>query len=359
MTTSGSNQGSRAAYDFWLGLISNVLGQVGGTTAAAAAGSVPEGLKFPIDQVAKAAVMTQQLLEAMNHLLGPALKAGVPDMLAQWAKPLAAFTATDAGEAAATNPQALFAPWMSYMSKLAESLPAAFKFTPAPGTALPQAPLQTVSQAWADIAGRFTGTSPAQLDANFERTYGALSDGVGLGPARQLYAAWRDLAGAGMAQQDARTHYISLLQSAYTQGFQRLLMALAAKADAGERVESVLALIRMWTINTEQAVHETLQSEPGLAATAALIRADLTYRKKTQQMAAVLADQYDMASRHELDEAFREILALKRELRALQAAGDVRRSEVDGPPVRSKAAAKKSSRAGVKAATGAKKGGAA
>jgi Poly(R)-hydroxyalkanoic acid synthase subunit (PHA_synth_III_E) len=347
MTASGSNQGSRAAYDFWLGLISKFLGPVGEALPAGATSSVPEGLPFPVDQVAKAAMLTQQLLQGMGQVLAPALQAGVPNLLAQWAKPLAAFTPTDPGDATTANPQAMFAPWLAFMSNVAASLPAASAFTPSAGVP-PQAPLQSVSQAWADMASRFTGSSPVQAGTNFDRAYGALSDGVGLGPTRKLYAAWRDVMSASVAQQDARTHYTGLLQSAYAQGFQRLLIALAAKADAGERVDSVLALIRLWTIDTEQAVHETLQSEPGLAATAALIRSDLAYRKKMQQVAAVLADQYDMASRHELDEAFREIQALKRELRATQTAGDERPPTVKRPLVRKTGAAKKSGRAGVK-----------
>ena len=156
-----------------------------------------------------------------------------------------------------------------------------------------------------------------------------------LGPARKSNAAWRDVMSAGVAQQDARTHYASLLQNAYLQGFQRLLSALATKGDAGERVDSVLALIKMLTINIEQAVHETMQSEGGLAATAALIRADLTYRKKMQQVAAVFAEQFDMTSRRELDDAFREIQALKRELRATRIA------DTDGPIEAQRAPARK------------------
>ncbi len=348
MSASGSNHGSRAVYDFWLGTISQLLGQIGGGLPAGATSSVPEGLPYPVDQVAKAAVMTQQLLQGMGQVLAPALQAGVPNLLAQWAKPLAAFTSTNPGDATSANLQPMFAPWLAFMSNAAASMPAASAFMPGASTVLPQAPLHSVSQAWVDMASRFTGTSPAQVDTNFDRAYGAISDGIGLGPARKLYSAWRDVMSANMAQQDARTQYTGLLQSAYAQGFQRLLIALAAKADAGERVESVLALIRLWTINTEQAVHETLQSEPGLAATAALIRSDLAYRKKTQQMAAVLADQFDMASRHELDEAFREIQVLKRELRATQTAEGERPTTVKRPPAPKTGAAKKSGRAGVK-----------
>jgi hypothetical protein len=327
MSASESNEGSRATYDFWLGLIPQFLGQVGGFMPPGGAGpAIPEGLPFPVDQIAKAAAITQQLLDGLAQALAPALKSGVPDVLAQWAKSSPAFAFAKSGDAGAAAPQAMFAPWFALMSNA--------------GSALPQAPLQTMSQAWADMASRVTGTSAAQIDTAFDRTYGALSDGVGLGPARKLQAAWRDVMTATIAQQDARTQYAALLQGAFAQGFQRLLTVLAAKADAGERIDSVLALIRLWASSAEHAVHETLQSERGLAATAALIRSDLAYRKKTQQMATVLAEQFDMASRRELDEAFREIQALKRELRASVAA----KSDDDPTPGRAPARKRASTR---------------
>ena len=310
MSAAESNDGSRATYDFWLGLIPQFLGQFGAFgPAGAASTAIPEGLPFPVDQIAKAAAMTQQSLEGLAQVLAPALKAGVPDLLAQWAKGSPGFAFPNSGSFDTGTAQAAFAPWLAIMSNAAGA-----------GSAPPQASLQAMSQAWADMASRATGASQAQVDTAFDRTFGAVSDAVGLGPARKLNAAWRDVMSATIAQQDARAQYAVLVQGAFAQGFQRLLTALAAKADAGERVDSVLALIRMWAANTEHAVHETLQSERGLAATAALIRSDLAYRKKTQLMAVVLAEQFDMASRRELDEAFREIQALKRELRATESA---------------------------------------
>ena len=176
-------------------------------------------------------------------------------------------------------------------------------------------PLQAMGQAWLDWMGRFAGATPAQFTTAFERTYGALSDALGLGPARQLHLAWQEMLAAGVAQQEARTNYAMLVQRAFARGVQRLAARLAEKADAGERVDSVVALLRLWAISTEEVVHETLQSEAGLAATAALTRSAIAYRKRMQQVIALLADQFGVATRRDLDEAYREIQALKRELR--------------------------------------------
>jgi Poly(R)-hydroxyalkanoic acid synthase subunit (PHA_synth_III_E) len=341
MIASDSNQGSRAAYDYWLGLISQLFGQLGVASSPGAAPADFNQLPFPVDQVAKAASITQQSLQSMLQLLVPALQTGMPNLVAQWGKQFAAFPFAQPGNAADANAQSMFAPWLALMPNLAAVMPAMSSALPTIDTLVPQAPLQAINKAWIDMASRLTGTSPAQIDTAFDRTHGAFSDGVGMGPGRKLNAAWRDVVNAGIAQQDARTHYASLLQIAFSQGFQRLLSVLATKGDAGERIDSVLVLIKMLTINIEQVVHETLQSERGLAATAALIRADLTHRKKMQQVAAVFAEQFDMTSRRELDDAFREIQSLKRELRATRIADTGSITDAQRAPARKPRATKK------------------
>jgi class III poly(R)-hydroxyalkanoic acid synthase PhaE subunit len=162
--------------------------------------------------------------------------------------------------------------------------------------------------------------TPRAFAASFERTYGALSDALGFGPMRKLQTAWQDIVAASFAQNEARGNYLLLVQRAFATGLDRLLDRLAEMADKGERVESVLALMRMWAVQTEEAVHEVLQSDEGLAATANVTRAGLAYRRKIQHVAMILADSLDMATRSDLDEAYREIQELKREVRALRAA---------------------------------------
>jgi hypothetical protein len=294
MTAFDSAQGSQRAYDFWLGLIPQFLGQFGGAVPGPGVGTAADpkanpaaggafaplaGLMFPADQIGRSAVMTQQWLQALAQSIAAMLQSGgATNLVGQWA---AAMPGLAAGPASA---------------------------------------LQAMTQPWADLAGQLAGTTPAQLNTVFDRTYGALSDALGMGPMRKLHAAWQDLVAAGIAQQEVRGRYALLVQGAFAQGFQRLLVDLAGKADAGERVDSVLALLRLWALRTEDAVHETLQSDAGLAATTALTRSGLAYRRRLQQVAAIVAQMLDMATRHDLDEAYREIQALKRELRASRAA---------------------------------------
>jgi hypothetical protein len=304
MTPFNATQGVQQVYDFWLGLIPQFLGQAGAAKTSTEAGAngafnandpaaLLNGLVFPADQIAKAAAMTQQSLQAVAQVFAPLLNAAAP-----------------AGNAA--NPtQAMFAPWSALLSNLAGASSA-----PAQAGAASVLPLQAMSQAWLDLGSRLAGVTPAQFTSAFERTYGGLSDAFGLAPVREIYAAWQDMLAAGITHQEARANYAALLQQAFMQGVQRLAKRLATKADAGERIDSVLAFLRQWAMATEEVVHETLQSEPGLAATAALTRSASTYRKRMREVSTIVAGVFDLTTRRELDEAYREIQALKREVRA-------------------------------------------
>ena len=295
MTGFDPAQGAQSVYNFWLGLVPQFLAQVG----------------------------SPQSWKTMTQAAAPGGDGGFPNFFAPWSHALTSFGSGTGDETAtaASAAQAMFAPWMSFMSSAAAAMPFAGGFAgstaSAPGG--PSVlPLQAMNQAWIDVASRFVGATPAQLTAAFDRAYGALSDALGFGPARELQAAWQDMVAASVAQQEARTNYAVLLQGAFAEGLQRVMARLAEKADAGERIDSVLALIRLWAVCTEEVVHQTLQSEAGLAATAALARSALAYRKRLRRVVAIVADMLDLATRHDLDLAYREIQTLKRELRTLK-----------------------------------------
>lgn len=347
MTPADVMQGSQATYDWWLGLIPSFMRQFGTPGSDASAPAEPSvatplsGFAFPVDQVAKAALLTQQSLQALAPSLAAMLNAGgIPNLLSQWTTAAPAFTAAkpgDAATAAANAMQAMLASWTGLVSNAAGAVPSASSANggamPTPSLQAMTPSLQTMTQALSEMGSKLAGATPAEFDTAFDRTYGALGDAFGLGPARRLHAAWREAIAASVAQHDARNSHALLVQEALTQGFQRLLRALAEKADAGERIDSVFALLRLWAAKTEEVMHETLQSERGLAATAALTRSGLAYRRRMQDVAHVYAELLDMATRRELDDAYREIQALKRELRGLRAT----RAD-DGAPKQRKAA---------------------
>ena len=436
MNTPAGGGAMQPVYDYWLGLIPQFFSQLGaGAARSGLSETAKGGLPYPADQVARAALMTQEALQNLAQAYMPMLQAaGAPGLLGQWAAAMPQFErpAAKPTEGLAGNWQAMFGPWAAAMpiapaaqaaataattsatglpamlnpwaammpfmtgkpaanESAAASAPAApanmfnpwaaampylagaqkgperaatgdgagaasaamfapwlAAMAPAAGAAgragsdqafaTPSSalPFQGMQQAWLDMSMRLIGASPQTMMAGFDRTFGALGDALGMGPLRKLQIAYQDLLNAGLAQQDSRAAYAILVQRAFAAGLDGLLVRLAAMADAGERVESVLALLKLWAMSTEHAVHTVLQSDEGLVATAALARAGVTYRRKLQHIAAIVADTLDMATRRELDEAFREIQDLKRELRALRPAVVVNAAAAKATPPKAK-----------------------
>ena len=341
---SESAAGAQSVYDFWLGMLPQVFAQMGAAvTPSAQSNGTGSALPFPADQVAKAATMTSDALQSIARSYAPLLHAaGAPGLLAQWAAMIPGFAPAPTTAAAAMPSAAAMAiPWMT------------IPFTPAmlaaaAGNAMPASAaggflqLQQMQKAWTDFGSQIVGNASQTYTTALDRTFGALGDALGFGPARKLQAAGQKIMAAAIAQNEARTAYGVLVQSALAAGLQRLLLQLADKSQANERVDSVLALMRMWAVGTEEAVHEVLQSERGLEATAAVMRAGLNYRRQMQAFASIIADALDMATRRDLDDAYREIQALKRELRSMSA------STAHVPPPTTRPRARAAKRAGSK-----------
>jgi hypothetical protein len=153
-----------------------------------------------------------------------------------------------------------------------------------------------------------------------ERAFGGLGDAFGLRPVHELEAAWREIAAAAVARQRSQAEYLALWAAAWSEGTQRMVRDLAAMGGRGERVESMLALIRLWATSVDAAVHEAMQSERGLALTAEVIRAATSYRQHVQKAVARASESMHLPTQADVDEAYREIQELKREIRRLKKA---------------------------------------
>ena len=90
--------------------------------------------------------------------------------------------------------------------------------------------------------------------------------------------------------------------------------------DDGVTIQSPTALLRVGLSEFDGAMHAAMLSEPGLAATAASVRAGSRRRGSWQKLSARGAEAVGQPTRVEVDEAFREIQQLKREVRELRRA---------------------------------------
>lgn len=153
-----------------------------------------------------------------------------------------------------------------------------------------------------------------------ERSFGGLAAALGLEPLRELWQAWREMFVATDAKERAQAEYLHLVAQAWNAGTQDLVQELQAMARRGERVDSLLGFIRMWALSVEGPLHETAQSERGLEVTAKVIRASTQQRLQSQKAIAIVSEALNVPTRTDMDDAFREIQELKRELRRLKKA---------------------------------------
>lgn len=153
-----------------------------------------------------------------------------------------------------------------------------------------------------------------------ERVYGPLADAFGLRPARDALATWVDLTTAQLGESVANAQVMAVMAAGAFEGLSRLTQRLDGLQRDGRTIDSPTELLRAGLSELDAAMHAAMLSETGLAATAASVRATSRRRNGWQKLTALGAEAVGQPTRAEVDEAFREIQLLKRELRELKRA---------------------------------------
>lgn len=177
----------------------------------------------------------------------------------------------------------------------------------------------------AELNARLTGAPLAALGEalkplglNLERAYGGLADAFGLAPLRDLEEAGRDMALASLAHRQAQLEYAELVAEALQKGAELLSVRLAEMGQRGESIDSMLGLVRLWARSTDEAMHGAMQTPRALEVSAKLLRVSARSRQQQQRLVAIASEALNVPTRAEVDEAYREIQELKRELRRLR-----------------------------------------
>lgn len=151
-----------------------------------------------------------------------------------------------------------------------------------------------------------------------ERVYGPLADAFGLRPARDAFQACCEIAAAQLAEIVANAQVAGVVAAGAFDGMTRLTQRLDRLHGDGETIQSPTALLRVGMSEFDGAMHAAMLSEPGLAATAASVRATSRRRSGFGKLSALGAQALGQPTRAEVDEAFREIQQLKRAVRELK-----------------------------------------
>lgn len=179
-------------------------------------------------------------------------------------------------------------------------------------------------------AGGGGGTANNPLQMGADRVFGAFVDGIGLRPLRDMQEAWLGLYEAEAERRGAQAAYVALVAKAWTEGMQRLVAKLEQMRRDGQQVTSFIAFVRLWARETDATIHAAMQSEEGLAASARAVRASTLQRTQLQRLVGLASTALNVPTRAEVDDAYREIQELKRELRRLKKKVDAQADRDDG-----------------------------
>jgi predicted outer membrane protein len=200
---------------------------------------------------------------------------------------------------------------LEWMKKSA-AFPAAMPGTDAKGAFA--APLDAASLA-GTLPGAFA-TNP--LLAGFRHVFAGAHDAVGWGVYSQLADAMTEVAAADLAGRESQGAAWKLFGEIWQRAQARFGDELKAMHARGESFADVQAFLGAWTRALDPVAHEVLQSEAGVAVSAAAMRAASRLRAAQNRAVEVVSEIYNVPTRAEVDEAYRMIHELRKEVRALR-----------------------------------------
>lgn len=156
---------------------------------------------------------------------------------------------------------------------------------------------------------------PSPLAAGMGHAFTALADALGLAPTRELRAAYRELLAAMAEQRTQQVKYLAYLASEWSKVGDRLVKRLREMGERGEKVDSLLAFVRLWAVVADDVLHDAMQSQKGVSYTTAYMRSAARARQQRNRLIEIGSEFVGVPTRAEIDEVHREIHEIKKHLR--------------------------------------------
>lgn len=152
----------------------------------------------------------------------------------------------------------------------------------------------------------------------WERSVGRVVESPSLGFTRELDEKMIGGFETWVAYRRAVAEYQMVLGHAWAEAVEAVAHALLERAEAGRPIESLRDLGTLWTEVADGVLEKAFRSEDYAEAQGRMVTAAMRYRMAERTLVETFLKMTDIPSRGELDEAFQEIYALRRELRALR-----------------------------------------
>jgi class III poly(R)-hydroxyalkanoic acid synthase PhaE subunit len=154
----------------------------------------------------------------------------------------------------------------------------------------------------------------------YERTFGRLIESPSLGHTRELnedllkgFAAWMDYRRASFAYQVE-------LGETWTRTFEEFSRKLISQAEKGETVQSLRQLLFQWIDVIDQVFAKVFRTDEYIRLQGHLLNTAMTYRLREREIVEAFLKTSHVPARSELDEAYRRIYHLRKEVKELKRA---------------------------------------
>lgn len=185
--------------------------------------------------------------------------------------------------------------------------------------------MQMVSQATAGGhpgAAFMGGTAPMSRIMGFEEGLFPMLTGVSDLPRatviRQKMGKMLEAVDALADLRKSQADFHKKMSDAMATAVERTMDHLTKLAEKGEPITSVRDLIRTWFTVADKTLNEAFASEDFSASQDEMIKALLTYKIKQRAALEIIYEAMEIPTRTNLDEAYRDIQNLKREVRRLR-----------------------------------------
>ena len=188
---------------------------------------------------------------------------------------------------------------------------------------------QPLAQAFSGIDGAGTEGFTRQWQAWMQAAqqpgvFGDLAGSHGATPAfglnREQQMLQQDMLSAVTESLQTSARYQALIQRANAQGMERLQDKLAEHAEPGRQIDSLKALYDLWVDAAEEAYAEIALTEEFREVYGAMVNTQMRVRQLQQRQTEQLCQQLGVPTRREVSSLGERLQALRRELRAGNAA---------------------------------------
>ena len=152
----------------------------------------------------------------------------------------------------------------------------------------------------------------------YESTFGRMLASPTLGLTREMHEDILKGFDAWLDYRRASFEYHVSLSETWTHAFEEFMRRLVTLAEKGEAAPSVKTLLQLWSETVDQVFTDVFRSDEYIRMQGRLVNTATAYRLREREIVDACLKASHLASRSELDEAYRRIYDLRKDVKELK-----------------------------------------